>query len=50
MQETALSCLITRPNSSVLGPGLTAKLQMRFLGIAKKEKEWKGRENQFVDS
>lgn len=32
------SCLITRPNISVLAPGLIGKLQMRLLGIPYKEK------------
>lgn len=39
MKETASSCLVTRPNTSVLGPGLTGKLQMRFLGTVEKEKD-----------
>lgn len=48
MKETGSSCLITRPNISVLAPGLTGKLEMRFLGIPDKEKGWKSGEQQFV--
>lgn len=39
MKETGSSCLITRPNISVLVPGLIGKLEMRFLGVLDKEKD-----------